>query len=109
MKPIELVELQLKYYNAHDVEKFVDVFHEDVEIYVLGENEPYMVGRDAMRERYSTRFESPDLHASVTNRMVKGNVVIDYEEVTGIGPDMVIAIAIYEVEDEWIKKVRFVR
>lgn len=104
-----LVEEQLKHYNNHDLEAFVQVFDEDVEVYVLGEKAPYMVGRDAMRERYGIRFQSKDLHARIIHRMIKGNTVIDHEEVTGIGEDIVYAIAIYQVGEKAIEKVWFVR
>lgn len=105
-----MVKEQLRHYNAHDVDNFVAVFDDEVEIYVLGESTPYMVGREAMRVRYGERFKTPDLHAEVTNRMVKGQVVIDYEEVTGLKEnETVIAIAIYEIEGQYIKKVHFVR
>lgn len=105
-----IVEKQLKYYNKLDLDNFVDVFSEDIEVFVLGESVPYIVGRDEFRARYSERFKSANLHAKVTNRMIKGNTVIDYEEVSGIADDeVVIAIAIYEINDDCITKVRFVR
>ena len=42
--------------------------------------------------------------------MVLGNTVIDHEIVTGReGADKLEIIAIYEIEDELIKKVTFIR
>ena len=107
---IELVEKQLFHYNNRDLEPFLKVFSEDVQVYILGQSQPIMVGRQAMRERYKERFMSQGLHANVTNRMVKGNVVIDYEEVSGIVEnEITLAIAIYEIEGDFIKTVHFVR
>lgn len=107
---ISLVEKQLHHYNNRDLEPFLRVFSEDVEVYILGDKEPSLVGRVAMRDKYAQRFQCTGLHANVTNRMVKGSVVIDYEEVTGIVEDEItIAIAIYEIEGDFINKVYFVR
>lgn len=107
---IALVEKQLFHYNNRDLEPFIEVFSEDVEVFILGQNDPIIVGRQAMRATYRERFKSRGLHANVTNRMVKGNVVIDYEEVTGIVEnETTIAIAIYKIEDNFIKTVHFVR
>jgi hypothetical protein len=107
---IDLVEKQLYHYNRKELEPFLEVFSEEVEVFILGEKEASLVGRDAMRQRYVERFKSEGLHAKVTNRMVKDSVVIDYEEVTGIVENEVtIAIAIYEIQGEFIKKVHFVK
>jgi hypothetical protein len=66
-----------------------------------------------MRENYTRLFErAPELFANVTNRMVQGRFVIDYEEVTGISSDgsVTTVIAIYHVnEDGDIDRVEFVR
>jgi len=62
---------------------------------------------------YGSLFDrAPTLHAHVTQRMVKGRVVIDYEEVTGIPgrSGMTTAIAIYHVNrDGKIDRVEFVQ
>jgi hypothetical protein len=39
--------------------------------------------------------------------MVAGNKVVDHERIDGLGPEVVEAIVVYEVEDEMIKKVWF--
>lgn len=107
---LALVEKQLFHYNNRDLEPFLEVFSEDVQVYILGQSQPIIVGRDAMRIRYKERFMSEGLHANVTSRMVKGNVVIDYEEVTGIvANETTIAIAIYDIEGDFIKTVHFVK
>lgn len=55
------------------------------------------------------RFHLPELHAKLINRMVFGNKVIDQELVTGIPGAPMEAAAIYEVTEQGISKVCFVR
>lgn len=105
-----VIERQLHHYNNHDTDGFVSTYSPDVEIYNLGETDPYITGHDALRERYGKRFEDPLLHAKVVNRMVIGNRVIDHENVTMSDKDEIVnAIAIYEVQEGLIRRVWFVR
>jgi hypothetical protein len=57
-------------------------------------------------EHYAkNRFTIPNLHATVVNRMVSGNKVVDHERIVGLGVEVVEVIAIYEVEGSRIRKV----
>lgn len=105
----ELAKKQLHYYNNHDLEGFLSAYHDDTKIYNI-DGTLIMEGKEAMRQRYGERFKNPHLHAELVNRMVFGNKAIDHESVTtepGGVPTQVAAI--YEVEDELIKTVWFVR
>jgi hypothetical protein len=106
----QLAQKQLEAYNSKDVEAFLKCYSHDVEIYSFPDELVY-VGKDTMRERYSSLFEAaPNLNAEIVTRTVMGNVAIDVERVTGMpGKEQVNAIAIYEVENDLIKKVRFIR
>jgi hypothetical protein len=64
----------------------------------------------AVRKRYAEIFEkSPRLHCELMKRMAVGSFVLDEERVTGMGDDVVHTVAIYEVKDGGIAKVRFLR
>lgn len=101
---------QLDAYNARDIAAFVAAFHPEVEAFDLKSGARRSVGRAQLRESYGELFERcPELHASVTSRAVVGNVSFDQEFVRGMGPELVHAMAIYEVdEDELITRVWFV-
>ena len=59
-----------------------------------------------MRKAYTAVFSSaPDLHCEVTERLIKGNTIIDKETITGIGKSKVDGISIYQIENNKIKKV----
>lgn len=104
--PADLVNQQLNAYNAHDVEAFLVPYADDVEIFELG-GKALAKGKAQMREMYQFLKRVPNMHCEVTNRMVQGNVVVDEEKITGVGPKPVFALAVYEIEGQKIKRVYF--
>lgn len=107
----ELAQKQLDAYNAQDLEKFVAQYSEDIVVMDFPSNQVVISGMEAFKERYRTLFlNNPNQHAELKGRMVKGNVVIDHEYVTGrANGENVEAIAIYETTEEYITKVWFVK
>lgn len=106
-----LAQQQLDAYNQQNIEEFLEVYSEDVVVMHFPGDEIVCKGKDKMRERYSQLFKNnPNQHAELLSRMVKGNIVFDYEYVTGRSNGQVIkAIAIYEILDNKIQKVWFVK
>jgi len=107
--PAAFAQRQLDAYNARDLTRFVAEYTDDVEVYRLPGTAPVLRGKQQLAAHYrENRFNLPDLHAKLVNRMVVGNKVIDQEYVTGLpGPPMEVA-AIYEVTPQGISKVWFV-
>ena len=102
------VQRQLEAYNAHDIERFAAEYTEDIQVFRPPAAEPVLSGKQAFSEHYAkNRFTIPNLHATVVNRMVSGNKVVDHERIVGLAPEVVEAIAVYEVEGSRIKKVWF--
>lgn len=110
--PEEVAQQQLNAYNAGDIEGFLNAYADSVRIYQYP-NQAQGGGIESMRQNYSRLFErTPELFANVTNRMVQGRFVVDYEEVYGFRPDgsASTVIAIYHVnQDGDIDRVEFVR
>lgn len=108
--PEEAAQAQLDAYNARDIDAFVAIYSENVQVF----NHPNHLrfeGRAELRRRYGPYFEkTPDLHADVTKRMVLGDTVIDDEAGLSNGNKW-HAIAIYHVEIETgeIDKVWFIQ
>lgn len=76
-----LAQQQLDGYNNRDIDAFLAPYSDSVKIY-NHPNQLQFQGKDQMRARYSGMFQStPDLHCTLVNRMVLGNVVIDQESV----------------------------
>ncbi|MFI4923650.1 MAG: nuclear transport factor 2 family protein [Vicinamibacteria bacterium] len=102
------MQRQLDAYNAHDLDRFVAQYTDDVRVFRPPAAEPTLSGKHAFADHYArNRFTLPDLHAEVVNRMVCGNKVVDHEHITGLEPDVVEAIAVYEVEGGLIRTVWF--
>lgn len=110
-KIIEVVDKQLEAYNNKDLESFLSCYVDGVMVYSFPSNETREdVSGDAFRGRYEALFNSsPDLHCTLVSRVIKGNIVIDQELVTGFnGGETKKAIAMYEVIDGLINRVWFV-
>jgi hypothetical protein len=102
----QLAEDQLVGYNARDIEAFLAPYSEEVEVYAFPDVLRYK-GKKTMRENYAKMFAStPDLHCTITARVVHGNYVMDQEEVIKSG-QMIRALAIYHMENGKIAKVYF--
>ncbi len=108
MGPADIVQSQLDAYNARDLQGFLATYSESVQIYRLPATEPALSGKAQLDQFYGTqRFNRPDLHAELVNRIVLGNKVIDHERVRGIVEAPIEGIAVYEVRDGLIQVVWF--
>lgn len=110
LSPESVVQRQLEAYNARDLDALMTTYAEDAEQFAYPTT---LLARGAtqIRERFRTRFEEPNLHARLIQRLVLGNVVIDQEEITRTFPEgagRVELIALYEVRDGRISTARFI-
>ncbi len=101
-----VVQRQLDAFNARDVEALLATYAEDAQMF---EHPAKLLasGAAAFRERFTARFQEPNLHATLLNRMVMGNMVVDHEEVRRMfpeGPGKISLIMIYEVQNGRIAK-----
>ena len=108
--PVPIVDKQLAAYNAKNLEAFLACFAPTAELFEMPDKS-LAKGTAALRERYGKRFADPILHATIANRIVVGNKVIDHEQIRITwpeGPGSWEAAAIYEVEGGLIARVWFV-
>jgi hypothetical protein len=99
--PETVVQRQLDAYNARDIDALLATYAPDARQFEHP-GKLLATGAAAMRERMAVRFEEPNLHARLLQRVVMGNIVIDHEEVTRTFPEgtgRVDMVAIYEVAD----------
>jgi hypothetical protein len=98
MNPAEPVQRQLDAYNAHDLERFLAEYTEDIQVFRPPAAQPILSGKQAFGALYAqNRFNLPKLHAELVNRMVSGDTVVDHERITGLQEGVVEAIAVYKV------------
>jgi hypothetical protein len=109
--PDQLAQQQLDAYNAKDINQFVEVYHKEVTVRDFPSNEVVYSGIVPFKERYAKLFkDNPNLNAALVKRIVMGNKVIDHEYITGKeGMEPSEAIAIYEIEENKIKNIWFIR
>ncbi len=102
------VQRQLDAYNAHDLERFVAEYHDDVQVFRPPATAPVLAGKAAFAEHYAkNRFTIATLHAALLNRIVAGAVVVDHELITGLGETPLAAAAVYAVDGGRIRTVWF--
>lgn len=99
MSPAELVQAQLDAYNAHDVEALVRCYHPGAEQYAYPDR-LLAQGHEALRTRMAARFAASRPQATLLNRIVLGELVIDHERIEQQTPEglaVVELVALYEV------------
>ena len=107
--PEALAQRQLNAYNVRNLEAFLAPYAEDVEIRDL-DGKVVSKGREALRTRYGALFaKSPSLHCELRGRVAAGSWVVDEERVTGFEPSVVHVLAMYEVVNGRIARVRFMK
>jgi hypothetical protein len=110
--PDQIVQQQLEAYNKHDIDSFMMVFHQEIELCTLGSDTVNAVGWENVKDLYADLFiKSPKLHSKVLTRSVIGNKVIDYERISGRkgASEDVFLVMIYEIKDGLIWKAWAVR
>lgn len=104
--PEAVVQSQFEAFNARDIEALLAVYADDAQMF---EHPATLLaqGSAELRIRFSARFQEPNLHARLLQRIVSGATVIDHERVTRTFPDgagEAELVMIYEVQDGRIAK-----
>lgn len=110
VNPAEIVQRQLDAYNAKNMEAWLATYAPDAEQFTL-HGGLIAKGHAALRERMRVRFAEPQLHATLLQRTVMANVVIDHERIRrnfAEGSGTVEMLCIYEVAGDVIQKASFV-
>ena len=85
-------------YNARNLDEFMSLFAEGVEIYRPPQT-LWLSGTDAVRQYYGPRFTAdPNARGTSIARIVHGNYIVDHDRVTrsSTGPDRTV-VWIYEI------------
>lgn len=112
--PREVVQKQLDAYNNHDIDAFMSVFSDNIELWTLGDSIPSVKGFKSTKKIYADLFKrSQNLNSEVLNRTIIGNKVIDYEKISGRSgrgkEEVLYLIMIYEVRDGKIFRATAIR
>ncbi len=104
-----IVQRQLEAYNNKDIDAWLNTYAKDAKQLSL-QGECLATGHEEMRRRMVVRFEEPDLHARLLNRVVMENVVVDHEVVTRNFPEgkgEMEMLCVYQIENGLISTASF--
>jgi hypothetical protein len=104
-----LVQRQLDAYNAKDIEAWLGTYAVDARQFQL-HGDCLASGHAEMRQRIALRFTEPDLHATLLQRTVMENIVVDHELVTRNFPQgkgKVEMLCVYEIVGDLIQTASF--
>ena len=104
-----IADAQLVAYNACDMDSYLALFHKDAVLVNLPDQEVVAEGIEAIRVMYEARFKTPGLRCEVRHRSEIGNIAIDRETVHTDGNPPVDILAMYEVVENRIQRIFFVR
>ncbi|UTW55838.1 nuclear transport factor 2 family protein [Kordiimonas sp. SCSIO 12610] len=107
--PRQIADEQLIAYNNHDLEAFCALFHSDAELYDLPSHTLVAKGLDDIRSMYADRFSNKDLRCEVHSKTDLADFAIDRETLSGLPTGTVEIVAMYQVKDDLIHKVYFIR
>ena len=105
----KIADAQLVAYNAKDMKSYLDLFHQNAVLVNLPDQTIIAEGIDAIASMYETRFATPGLRCEVHHRAEIGNIAIDRETVYTEGNPPIDILAMYEVVDQKIRRIFFVR
>lgn len=106
--PAEVVQAQVKAYNAHDIATFASCYADNVTVTDLSGKRPVVSGVEALKKAYAFLDKVPKaFHVDIVERVVHGPVVIDKERVMGLPADkgQPEALAVYEVRNGKIQNL----
>jgi hypothetical protein len=100
LSPAGTVERQIELFNAHDLEGFLALFADDLEVGQVPAKAAVPYGKARLRELYEGRFKAnPDLRASAEAQMISGDFVIQKETIKGrAGKEPLKTVTIYQVK-----------
>jgi uncharacterized protein (TIGR03067 family) len=107
--PEKIVQEQVEAFNKRDIDAFLATYSADVKLHDFPGKET-LSGQEEMRKAYGKLFaDTPYLKAVIKNKIIQGDTVIFQEEVSGKGSCLFLGVAIYQVKDEKIAAVWFVK
>ncbi|MDX2238194.1 MAG: nuclear transport factor 2 family protein [Hyphomonadaceae bacterium] len=110
MSAADIVQAQVDAYNAQDLDALLSFYTDDCILADL--NGPVrQAGKDAVRARYAELFKThPHNRATILNRIVVGDTVIDHEDVVRApGGERFQVAAIYTLRGGLIARCDFAR
>ncbi len=107
MSPLEIVNRRMEAYNNHKLTEFLANYADDIKIYDYPDNK-IGSGKEHLKSIFEPMFEKKSVYVKIHNQIAKDRYVINHETVSYSDKDTEY-VSIYEVRNQLIQSVRFVR
>lgn len=108
LTPLEVVNARMSAHNEHDLEKFMATYSETIQIYDFPNVPLGSRGKDHIRKIFAPLFKNQSVKTTIKSQMVNGRYVVNRESVVREGK-ITEYISIYEVDNELIQSVTFLK
>lgn len=106
--PLSVVNQRMKAYNDHNIEAFLKVYSDEIQIFTFPNIPLGQKGKEHLKNIFDPMFKEGKISVVVHEQIVQGNYVINHETVTYDDKPQKY-VSIYEVEKGLIKNVQFIR
>jgi hypothetical protein len=106
---MDVAKLQIEAYNSQDLKSFLACYTDNIQVYMLHNNQLLTDGIEKLSEIMAKSFEdNPKARSTIISSINQGNLIIQREEIKNHISDKVIkTISIYELTDNKISKLWF--
>ncbi|MDH5402612.1 MAG: nuclear transport factor 2 family protein [Candidatus Heimdallarchaeota archaeon] len=106
---MNVVDRQFIAFNNRNLDDFISCYDEDIEVFLLSNNERITSGTAELRSIMSKSFEEyPNANTEVISRIENGNMIINLEKIVNHGnTNEIHAISIYEISHNKIVRLWF--
>lgn len=106
--PLDIVQARMDAYNKHDIHAFLNTYSENIQIFTYPDSPLGKTGKSHIASIFEPMFKEAAVKVKIHNQITQGNYVINHETV--IYKDKGTKyVSIYEVVNEKIVSVRFIR
>ena len=105
--PIDIVNLRMRAYNDHDIDKFLSVYSDSVTIYTYPDKQ-LAKGKTHLKTIFEPMFKEKSVSVKIHHQIAIDSYVINHETVNYSG-NKTEYVSVYEVRNGLITSVRFVR
>jgi hypothetical protein len=106
--PLEVVNTRMEAHNNHDLEKFLEIYSDDIRVYDYPDTPLGKKGKEHIKSIFGPLFEEQSVETEIHHQMTNGKYVVNRETVVREGKTTEY-ISIYEVEGGLIQSVRFIK
>ena len=106
--PLDIVNGRMDAHNNHDLNAFLTCYSDDIQIYDYPDIPIGRKGKAHLKSIFEPLFAAAAVSVEIHQQIEQGRFVINEETVTRHG-EQIRYVSIYEVNNDLIQSVRFVR